>query len=63
MPLIAILDFNVDPHISVLMEWVNYDKKRIFILWVVLGKPENNENNNAALARNMKYNLQHERQI
>ena len=62
-PLIAVWDFNVAPQMSVLMAQINYDKKRIYILEEVLGKPENKENNTPALARSLKYKLQLERQI
>ena len=62
-PLIAVWDFNVAPQMSVLLAQVDYDKKRIYILEEVLGKPENKENNTPALARSLKSKLQMERQI
>lgn len=56
-PLITVWDFNVAPQMSVLMAQLDYDRKKIYILEEVLGKPDAKENNTPALSRKVKGKL------
>ena len=49
-PLITVWDFNVAPQMSVLTAQIDYDRKRVYILEEILGKPETKENNTPALS-------------
>lgn len=62
-PLITVWDFNVAPQMSVLSVQIDYEKKKIYILEELLGKPENKENNTPALARKIKNKLYRDKQI
>jgi len=62
-PVITIWDFNVAPHMSVLSAQIDYDKKKIYVLEEILGKPENKENNTPALSRKIKEMLYRDKHI
>ena len=62
-PLITVWDFNVAPHMSVLLAQIDYDKRKIYILEEVLGTAAAKENNTPALARRMKKKLLSDKQI
>ena len=62
-PLISIWDFNVAPQMSTLLAQLDYNKKKVYILEEILGKPENKENNTPALARKIQQKLYREKQI
>ena len=61
--LISVWDFNVAPQMSTFLSQIDYDKKKVYILEEILGKPENKENNTPALARKIKQKLYREKQI
>lgn len=50
-PLIFVFDFNVIPHMSVLVCQIDYDKNEIYVLQEMSGEPKNNENSTPAMAR------------
>lgn len=56
-PLITVWDFNVAPHMSVLLAQIDYDTRKVYILEEVLGTASAKENNTPALARRMKKKL------
>lgn len=62
-PLITIWDFNVAPRMSVLTAQIDYEKKKVFVLEEILGKPENKENNTPSLSRKIKNKLYRDKQI
>ena len=62
-PLITVWDFNVAPHMSCITAQFDYDKKRIYILEEILGKPENKENNTPALSRKIKEMLYRDKHV
>lgn len=62
-PLVTVWDFNVAPQMSVLSAQINYEKKKLYILEEILGKPENKENNTPALSRKIKNKLYRDKQI
>ncbi|MFR9543410.1 MAG: phage terminase large subunit, partial [Rikenellaceae bacterium] len=62
-PLITVWDFNVAPQMSVLLAQIDYDKKKVYILSEVLGKPQDKENNTPALSRRVQQKLYRERHI
>lgn len=62
-PLITVWDFNVAPQMSVLLAQIDYEKKKVYILEEVLGKPQDKENNTPALARRMQQKLYREKHI
>ena len=53
-PLILTVDFNVSPFMSSLLCQIDYDKKTVYILEEVLGKPESKENNTPKLSQKIK---------
>lgn len=50
-PLIISWDFNVSPFMSTLVFQIDYEKKNVYILEEILGKPEKKENNTPRLAK------------
>lgn len=62
-PLIIIWDFNVAPQMSTLFAQIDYEKKKVYIIEEVLGKPSEKENNTPALARKIKTKLYNYKQI
>ena len=56
-PLITVWDFNVAPQMSVLLAQIDYDKKKVYILEELLGKPESKENNTPAMSRRLRDRL------
>lgn len=56
-PLITVWDFNVAPHMSVLLAQIDYDGKEVYVLEEILGKSDAKENNTPALARKIKQKL------
>jgi hypothetical protein len=62
-PLITVWDFNVAPQMSVLTAQLDYDRKKVYILDEVLGKPEDKENNTPALSRKVKAKLYRDKHI
>lgn len=62
-PLITVWDFNVAPHMSVLLAQIDYDTRKVYILEEVLGTAAAKENNTPALARRMKKKLLLDKQI
>lgn len=62
-PLITVWDFNVAPHMSVLLAQIDYDMRKVYILEEVLGTAAAKENNTPALARRMKKKLLLDKQI
>ena len=50
-PIISSWDFNVQPFMSTLSIQIDYDKKKVYILDEILGKPEAKENNTPKLSR------------
>lgn len=62
-PLITVWDFNVAPHMSTLTAQIDYEKKKVYILEEIIGKPENKENNTPALSRKMKNKLYRDKHI
>ena len=62
-PLITVWDFNVAPQMSVLTAQIDYDKRIVYILEEILGKPEEKENNTPALARKVRTKLYRDKQI
>lgn len=62
-PLITVWDFNVAPQMSVLSAQIDYERKKLYILEEILGKPENKENNTPALSRKIKNKLYRDKQI
>lgn len=53
-PIVSSWDFNVSPFMSTLSLQIDFDRKKIYVLDEVLGKPENKENNTPALAKKIK---------
>lgn len=62
-PLVTAWDFNVAPQMSVLAAQIDYEKKKVYILEEILGKPENKENNTPALSRKIKNKLYRDKHI
>ena len=62
-PLITVWDFNVAPHMSVLLAQIDYDTRKVYILEEVLGTAAAKENNTPALARRIKKKLLLDKQI
>ena len=62
-PLITIWDFNVAPQMSILLAQVDYDKKKLYVIEEVLGKPQDKENNTPALSRRLQAKLYRDRHI
>ncbi|MDL2320192.1 phage terminase large subunit [Alistipes sp. OttesenSCG-928-B03] len=62
-PLITVWDFNVAPQMSVLTAQIDYEKKKVYVLEEVLGKPENKENNTPSLSRKLKNKLYRDKHI
>lgn len=56
-PIILVWDFNVAPHMSVLLAQIDYEKKKVYILEEVLGKASEKENNTPALTRRIRKKL------
>lgn len=56
-PLVVSWDFNVAPFMSALVLQVDYDKKKVYVLDEILGKPEDKENNTPALASKVSKRL------
>lgn len=52
-PLIVSWDFNVTPFMSTLICQIDYDRKKIYVLEEILGKPEDKENNTPKLAQKL----------
>lgn len=53
-PLILSFDFNVAPYMSCLVAQIDYDKKNLYILEEILGKPEQKENNTPNFAEKIR---------
>lgn len=53
-PIILSFDFNVIPFMSCLAFQVDYDKKKVYVLEEILGRPEDKENNTPRLAQKIK---------
>ena len=53
-PIILSFDFNVVPFMSCLAFQIDYDKKIVYVLEEILGKPEKKENNTPMLAEKIK---------
>lgn len=53
-PIVNSWDFNVSPFMGTLSLQIDYDKRKIYVLDEILGKPENKENNTPALAQKIK---------
>jgi PBSX family phage terminase large subunit len=53
-PIVSSWDFNVSPFMSTLSLQIDYDKKKIYVLDEILGKPEDKENNTPKLAQKIK---------
>ena len=62
-PLITVWDFNVAPQMSVLTAQIDYDRKRVYILEEILGKPETKENNTPALSRKPRGKLYRDKHV
>ena len=62
-PLITVWDFNVAPQMSVLTAQIDYEKKKVYILEEILGKPENKENNTPALSRRLRGRLYRDKHV
>ena len=62
-PLITVWDFNVAPQMSVLTAQIDYDRKRVYILEEILGKPETKENNTPALSRKLRGKLYRDKHV
>ncbi|MCD8173216.1 MAG: phage terminase large subunit [Alistipes sp.] len=60
-PLITVWDFNVAPQMSVLCAQIDYEKKIVYILEEILGRPDRKENNTPALSRRIKTKLYREK--
>lgn len=52
-PLIVSWDFNVTPFMSTLVCQIDYDRKKIYVLEEILGRPEDKENNTPRLAQKL----------
>lgn len=53
-PIISSWDFNVSPFMGTLSLQIDYDKKKIYVLEEILGKPENKDNNTPKLSQKVK---------
>ena len=53
-PIVSSWDFNVSPFMSTLSLQIDYDKKKIYVLEEILGKPENKDNNTPKLSQKVK---------
>ena len=53
-PIVSSWDFNVSPFMSTLSLQIDYDRKKIYVLDEILGKPEDKENNTPKLAQKIK---------
>ncbi len=53
-PIILSFDFNVMPYMSCLAFQIDYDRKKIYVLEEILGKPEDKENNTPRFADKIK---------
>ena len=62
-PLITVWDFNVAPQMSVLTAQLDYDRKKVYILEEILGKPDVKENNTPALSRKVKGKLYRDKHV
>lgn len=62
-PLITVWDFNVAPMMSVLTAQIDYDRKKVYILEEMLGRPEDKENNTPALSRKVREKLYRDKHI
>ncbi len=62
-PLITVWDFNVAPQMSIILAQIDYDRKKLYIIEEVLGKPQDKENNTPALARRLQQKLYRDRHI
>lgn len=61
--LITVWDFNVAPQMSVLTAQLDYDRKKVYILEEILGKPDVKENNTPALSRKVKGKLYRDKHV
>ena len=62
-PLITVWDFNIAPQMSVLLAQIDYDRKKVYILEELLGKPESKDNNTPAMSRRLRERLYRYKQI
>lgn len=62
-PLITVWDFNIFPQMSVLLAQIDYEKKRVYILEEILGKPDAKENNTPALSRRLRGKLYRDKHV
>lgn len=62
-PLITVWDFNIFPQMSVLLAQIDYEKKRVYILEEILGKPDVKENNTPALSRRLRSKLYRDKHV
>lgn len=62
-PLITVWDFNIFPQMSVLLAQIDYEKKRVYILEEILGKPDVKENNTPALSRRLRGKLYRDKHV
>lgn len=53
-PIVSSWDFNVSPFMSTLSLQIDYDKKKIYVVEEILGKPENKDNNTPKLSQKIK---------
>lgn len=53
-PLIISWDFNVMPFMSTIALQIDFEKKAVYVIEEILGKPENKENNTPKLARKLE---------
>lgn len=62
-PIVTTWDFNIFPQMSVLLAQIDYEKKRVYILEEILGKPESKENNTPALSRKLRGKLYRDKHV
>lgn len=54
LPVILSFDFNVIPYMSCLAIQIDYDRKKVYVLEEILGKPEEKENNTPKFAQKIR---------
>lgn len=60
-PLIVSWDFNVTPFMSTLVLQIDYNRKKIYVLEEILGKPETKDNNTPKLAQKLAQHFLNEK--
>jgi len=54
LPIILSFDFNVIPYMSCLAVQIDYNKKKVYVIDELMGKPENKENNTPKFAQKIR---------